>query len=200
MLFLKSKVEWWFSKKKRVNNRNRVNKQKKRSNTSKRPLLMLLVLLVWSWNSQSKYYQITKINTLKLTGHASHKDLSTIQINRRGHVYFSLPPSDKYDNCHTLARSVYGWHAQRALLMITSINWKSEVSTKKNEPKQEKRDTAESILVQKSGPALAVLPDRRRRPWSYVLYDKYFNCEFTFINILEMKEKCWQIHSSLPTK
>ena len=54
---------------------------------------MLLVLLVWSWNSQSKYYQITKINTLKLTGHASHKDLSTIQINRRGHVYFSLPPS-----------------------------------------------------------------------------------------------------------
>ena len=35
---------------------------------------------------------------------------------------------------------------------------------KKNEPKQEKMDTAESILVQKSGPALAVLPDRRRRP------------------------------------
>ena len=27
-----------------------------------------------------------------------------------------------------------------------------------------KRDTAESILGQKSGPALAVLPDRRRRP------------------------------------
>ena len=36
---------------------------------------------------------------------------------------------------------------------------------KENEPKREKRDTAESILVQKSGPALAVLPDRRRRPW-----------------------------------
>ena len=35
---------------------------------------------------------------------------------------------------------------------------------KENEPEQEKRDTAESILVQKSGPALAVLPDRRRRP------------------------------------
>ena len=34
----------------------------------------------------------------------------------------------------------------------------------KNEPKREKRDTAESILVQKSGPALAVLLDRRRRP------------------------------------
>ena len=59
---------------------------------------------------------------------------------------------------HTLARSVYGWHAQRALLMI------AEVSTKKNEPKRGKRDTALSILVQKSGPALAVLPDRRQRP------------------------------------
>ena len=56
------------------------------------------------------------------------------------------------------------WHAQRALLMIASINWKSEVSTKKNEPKRQKRDMAESIFVQKSGPALAVLPDRRRRP------------------------------------
>ena len=75
-----------------------------------------------------------------------------------------------YNNCivfqcfHTLARSVYGWHAQRALLMIASINWKSEVSTKKNEPKREKRDTAESIHIQKSGAALVVLPDRRRRP------------------------------------
>ena len=39
--------------------------------------------------------------------------------------------------------------------------------TKKNEPKREKRDTVEIILVQKSGPALAVLPDRRRRPCSY---------------------------------
>ena len=104
-MFLKSKVEWWFSKKKRVNNRNRGNKQKKRSNTSKRPLLMLLVLLVWSWNSQSKYYQITKINTLKLTGHASHKDLSTIQINRRGHVYFSLPPSVYY-SCSCILRTI----------------------------------------------------------------------------------------------
>ena len=35
--------------------------------------------------------------------------------------------------------------------MIASIYWKSEVSTKKNEPKREKRDTVESILVQKSG-------------------------------------------------
>ena len=43
--------------------------------------------------SQSSFGGI-KINTLKLTGHASHKDLSTIQINRMGHVYFSLPPSD----------------------------------------------------------------------------------------------------------
>ena len=41
---------------------------------------------------------------------------------------------------------------------------KSEVSTKKNEQKREKRNTAESILVQRSGAALAVLPDRRRRP------------------------------------
>ena len=36
---------------------------------------------------------------------------------------------------------------------------------KKNEPKREKRDTTESKFVQKGGPALAVLPDRRRRPW-----------------------------------
>ena len=42
--------------------------------------------------------------------------------------------------------------------------WKIRGKTKKNEPKREKRDTAESILVQKSGPALAVLSDRRRRP------------------------------------
>ena len=95
------------------------------------------------------------------------------------YVRFSLDTAHKYDNCHynncivfqcfhTLARSVYGWlyNAQRALLMIASINWKSEVSTKKNEPKREKRDTAESIFVQKSGAALAVLPDRRRRPWN----------------------------------
>ena len=40
--------------------------------------------------------------------------------------------------------------------------------TKKNEPKREKRDTAEIILVQKSDPALAVLPDRRRRPCLHV--------------------------------
>ena len=33
-----------------------------------------------------------------------------------------------------------------------------------NDPKREKRDTAESILGPKSGPALAALPDRRRRP------------------------------------
>ena len=30
---------------------------------------------------------------MKLTGHASHNDLSAIQINRMGHVYFLLPPS-----------------------------------------------------------------------------------------------------------
>ena len=30
VLLLKSKVEWWFSKNKRVNNRNHGNKQKKR--------------------------------------------------------------------------------------------------------------------------------------------------------------------------
>ena len=92
------------------------------------------------------------------------------------YVRFSLDTAHKYGNCHcnncivfqsfhTLARSIYGWHAQRALLTIASIKWKSEVSTKKKEPKREKRDTAESIPVKKSGPALAVLPDRRRRPF-----------------------------------
>ena len=65
------------------------------------------------------------------------------------YVRFSLDTAHNYDNCHynncivfqcfhTLARSVYGWHAQQALLMIALINWKSEVSTKKNEPKREK--------------------------------------------------------------
>ena len=37
-------------------------------------------------------------------------------------------------------------------------------NAKKNEPKREKRNTALRMLVQKSGPAIAVLPDRRRRP------------------------------------
>ena len=64
--------------------------------------------------------------------------------------------------------------------MIASINRKSEVSTKKNEPKREKRDTVESILVQKSGAALAVLPDRRRRPcgvgnhWLFNLLSNFY--------------------------
>ena len=39
---------------------------------------------------------------------------------------------------------------------------------KKNEPKREKRNTTESKFVQKSGPALAVLPDRRRRPCIFI--------------------------------
>ena len=66
------------------------------------------------------------------------------------YVRFSLDTAHKYDNCHynncivfqcfhTLARSVYGWHAQRALSMIASINWKWEVSAKKNEPKTRKK-------------------------------------------------------------
>ena len=102
---------------------------------------------------------------------------STPLIFECNYVRFSL---DTTHNCHYNNCIVFQcftpWlgRAQRALLMIASINWKSEVSTKKNEPKREKKDTAESILVQKSGPALAVLPDRRRRPWCLRLQGKWY--------------------------
>ena len=57
---------------------------------------------------------------------------------------------------HTLARSVYGWHAQRALLMIASINWKSEVSTRKmsqNEKKETRRKANSSKKVVRRSPS-----------------------------------------------
>ena len=96
------------------------------------------------------------------------------------YVRFSLDTAHKYNNCHnnncivfqcfhTLARSVNGWHAQRALLIIASINWKSEVSTKKNKPKREKKGHGGKHTRPKSGAALAVLPDRRRRPCLFLL-------------------------------
>ena len=72
-----------------------------------------------------------------------------------------------------LARSVFWWHAQRVLLLIASINFGrlNIIRVKVKWAETRKRDTGESIFGQKSGPALAVLPDRRRRPWfTYLLH------------------------------
>ena len=58
----------------------------------------------------------------------------------------------------------------RATSVIDDCIYKLKIRGKQKEKmsqNEKKRDTAESILVQKNGPALAVLPDRRRRPCFY---------------------------------
>ena len=80
------------------------------------------------------------------------------------YVRFSLDTARKYDNCHynncivfqcfhTLARSVYGWHAQRALLMIASINWKSQRKMSQNEKEGTRRKSYSSKKVARRSPS-----------------------------------------------
>ena len=92
---------------------------------------------------------------------------STPVIFECNYVRFSLDTALKYDNCHynncivfqcfhTLGRSVYGWHAQRALMMIASINWKSEVVQRKmsqNEKKGTRRKAYSSKKVVRRSPS-----------------------------------------------
>ena len=81
---------------------------------------------------------------------------------------------------------------------------KSRGSTKKNEPKREKKDTAESILVQKSGPALAVLPDRRRRPcypqleYAAPVWDPYVQEDIQRTKMVQRQAARWVLSDYSP--